>query len=1040
MLLHVLALVVAALVANRPSMQSMDVPHVRFSSLLRIATWNCGGLTFPQQQFCAELGYDVLAITETHDKGAFNTSSRFIVADPAPDTDKAAGVALQLSELSASCLMHKGCIGSRIVFARIRAAVCNLFVIAIYVPHADHVNPSRETVLADLESLLEKVSPTDCVIILGDFNSKLPRSYEKLTGKWCIHKHADVYGGGEALLDVMRRHRLVAASTLHQPRRGHTNATFIPRNSLYKPSQIDYILCSKRWVSSVRSSRVRWGVSIQRWGRRFDHGLVECGWKMRLAAPSKVRHPDFSQLKNVDVAKRFDDVVSNVLSNNHIDPEVPSDRLARLNRATKQASETLPTRKNLPLRKQFVSDHTRELYQRRSEQYQQLSDAERRELNRDIKKSCRTDYRTYIDNIVGDIVEADKVGDTRKISKLTNKISSRPNAANIMPSKNLDGTPITSQEELLEAWQTFLGRKFACADRPSAAFAPGINDIRPEEDVVSWEEFEECVNALRGDRAAGSDEIPIEVYLASPSAKRELYEVLCLLWKTEDIPVELVRALFIMLYKKGSRDDFANYRAIGLLCHSYKVLSVLVLRRMQDALEQRLPDTQAGFRKARGCRDNVLILKHLMSEVLRAGEEAVVTFIDYTAAFDSLSHRFLDEALAEANVSPKVRRIIQAIYSSASGVVRIREASGKNVFSGAFSIDRGAIQGDIYSPPSFTIGLDSIFRRHDVHCEGVGGPPLNAPSIAKLEYADDVALPNKKTQEASVRLSAISTGGSADACLDMSMKKTKCMPVRTYEPVTATTEAEVIALKLQHKCPDCDRTFPTERGMNVHRSRWCDPDGPVRSRIGSLADKAVQLVKRKEQATQQENVFINGHQIDNVLQFEYLGCRVSGDGDESADVNFRMAIAQERFNSLYNIWHDHRVPRALKIALYVASVCSTFTHGCDTWTLKPPIVRKINGFNSRCLHNITGRTYREEAVSPTYNLVRAVRQRRMRWLGHILRMPADRLVRQTICHIAVGGPPFPAGSLLMDCNTSLHNLVNYAADRAGWEVMVKNIY
>ena len=111
--------------------------------------------------------------------------------------------------------MHKGCIGSRIVFARLRGAACNLFVIGIYIPHTflmDHDNPLCATVLAELESVLEKVCPTDCVIVLGDFNSKLPRSYEKLTGKWCIHKHTDVYGGGEALLDVMRRHGLVAAS------------------------------------------------------------------------------------------------------------------------------------------------------------------------------------------------------------------------------------------------------------------------------------------------------------------------------------------------------------------------------------------------------------------------------------------------------------------------------------------------------------------------------------------------------------------------------------------------------------------------------------------------------------------------------------------------------------------------------------------------------------------------------------------------------------------------------------------------------------
>ena len=42
-----------------------------------------------------------------------------------------------------------------------------------------------------------------------------------------------------------------------------------------------------------------------------------------------------------------------------------------------------------------------------------------------------------------------------------------------------------------------------------------------------------------------------------------------------------------------------------------------------------------------------------MSEVLRVDEEAVVIFIDYTAAFDSLSHCFLDEALAEAGFHPR---------------------------------------------------------------------------------------------------------------------------------------------------------------------------------------------------------------------------------------------------------------------------------------------------------------------------------------------------------------------------------------------------
>ena len=86
----------------------------------------------------------------------------------------------------------------------------------------------------------------------------MPRLYANITGRWCVHQNVDNHGGGAAILDLMSAHNLVAASTLHQPRRGHKNATFMPRDTRYKPRQIDYILCSKRWASSVSSSCVKW--------------------------------------------------------------------------------------------------------------------------------------------------------------------------------------------------------------------------------------------------------------------------------------------------------------------------------------------------------------------------------------------------------------------------------------------------------------------------------------------------------------------------------------------------------------------------------------------------------------------------------------------------------------------------------------------------------------------------------------------------------------------------------------------------------------
>ena len=50
---------------------------------------------------------------------------------------------------------------------------------------------------------------------------------------------------------------------------------------------------------------------------------------------------------------------------------------------------------------------------------------------------------------------------------------------------------------------------------------------------------------------------------------------------------------------------------------------------------------------------------------------------------------FLDEALAEAGVGAKVRRIVQAIFAAATGVVRLRHPDGTMTLSKAFDIARG---------------------------------------------------------------------------------------------------------------------------------------------------------------------------------------------------------------------------------------------------------------------------------------------------------------------------------------------------------------
>ena len=84
--------------------------------------------------------------------------------------------------------------------------------------------------------------------------------------------------------------------------------------------------------------------------------------------------------------------------------------------------------------------------------------------------------------------------------------------------------------------------------------------------------------------------------------------------------------------------------------------------------------------------------------------------------------------------------------------------------------------------------------------------------------------------------------------------------------------------------------------------------------------------------------------------------------------------------------------------------------------------------------------YRVTATAPEYDLLLAIRQRRLRYLGHILRMPESRVVRRALVALAKGGSVYPKGSLFMDCQTmKFHQLVALAQRHGAWNALATQL-
>ena len=145
------------------------------------------------------------------------------------------------------------------------------------------------------------------------------------------------------------------------------------------------------------------------------------------------------------------------------------------------------------------------------------------------------------------------------------------------------------------------------------------------------------------------------------------------------------------------------------------------------------------------------------------------------------------------------------------------------------------------------------------------------------------------------------------------------------------------------------------------------------------------------------------------------------------------------FTSIYcHLWSSKALHLRLRLILYITSVCSIMTYGSETWNFTQEVKKKMNDTNSQMLNSITGKSCREETVESTcsFNLLRAIRVRRLQWLGRILRLDADRLLQRVVHHVYDNRCE---GDILSDTPQieSWDELKMWSADRKQWRIRVR---
>ena len=104
--------------------------------------------------------------------------------------------------------------------------------------------------------------------------------------------------------------------------------------------------------------------------------------------------------------------------------------------------------------------------------------------------------------------------------------------------------------------------------------------------------------------------------------------------------------------------------------HASKVMLKILQARLQQYVNRKLPDVQAGFKKGRGTRDQIANIHWIMKKGREFHENIYFCFIDYAKGFDCVDHNKLWKILKEMGIPDHLTCLLRNLYTGQEAISR----------------------------------------------------------------------------------------------------------------------------------------------------------------------------------------------------------------------------------------------------------------------------------------------------------------------------------------------------------------------------------
>ena len=279
---------------------------------------------------------------------------------------------------------------------------------------------------------------------------------------------------------------------------------------------------------------------------------------------------------------------------------------------------------------------------------------------------------------------------------------------------------------------------------PKAKPADNEMLIRP----ISQQEIQKAYSRAKKDSASGPDGIGLKkLKELDPqfAMTTNLYNV----WLfTGKVPIEIKENRSILLPKGATGlDDVNNWRPLTISSVLLRLYTNILAKRVTKGVP--LNPRQRGFIEAPGCSENGFMLQRIQKHAKQNRKRLSVVFLDLAKAFDTVSHKHIQEGLKRFCINEHFIETVVDLYTDASTHFTLAKGDTSKI-----PMTRGVKQGDPLSPLLFNIAMDPLLEAISAQKNGYKWDESGL-QLEALCYADDNGLLTEDPKQMQLNLEVV---------------------------------------------------------------------------------------------------------------------------------------------------------------------------------------------------------------------------------------------------------------------------------------------